>query len=377
MSGRLNLCARAMPRFIALIFSAFLCLAVMPAAAQQADPYSVSEVPVDVTAGSALQAREKAFADVQRLAFRRLMDRLVAEGQPRVPEPPAREIEAMVRDVIVESEKASAVRYIASFTVRFKPEAIRSLLEGSGLSYVDTRRPPLVVVPVLVAGDGPVLWDDPNPWREAWARRPSDGLVPFIVPTGELADVTLVSAKQAVAHDVAALTALARRHGAHDVLVAVATVAGGPDTLPSLSVATVGFGPAAPQGESLRLAAKPDDTLPMLMDRAVETIAQHVVSGHKQLAAIPPGQEAAGPINALVPLSGGMQEWLALRGRLAAVPLVKRVEVVSLTRDEAAVVLHVAGAMPQVEQVLHQAGFTLTPGDGVWYLGSSMGGAPR
>lgn len=365
-----------MPRIIALALFAALSFAAAPAAAQPADQaFSVSGVQVDVTAANALQAREKAFDEVQRLAFRRLMERLVAEGQPRVPEPSARDIEAMVRDVIVESEKASAVRYIASFTVRFKPDSIRGLLGATGVSYVDSRRPPLVVVPVLAGAEGMLLWEDPNPWRDAWSRRPADGLVPFIVPTGELEDVTLVSTKQALAHDAGALAALARRHGAMDVLVAVATVTTGPDTLPLVAVETIGLGPAAPPGGGVRVAAKPGETLPALMRRATDAVADAIASGHKQLAATLPGQEA-GPISAVVPVSG-MQEWLAVRQRLSALPLIKRLEVLSLSRDEASVVLHVSGGMPQVEQVLRQAGFVLTPGNGALQIRPSFGGAPR
>lgn len=365
-----------MPRVIALALLAVLGLVAAPALAQTADQaYSVSDVEVDVTAANAMQAREKAFDDVQRLAFRRLMDRLVAEGQKRPPEPSARDIQSMVRDVIVESEKASAVRYIASFTVRFKPDSIRALLDGTGLSYVDSRRPPLVVVPVLVGTDGPLLWDDPNPWREAWARRPADGLVPFVVPTGELEDVTLISAKQAVGRDSGALAALARRHGAMDVLVVTATVTAGPDTLPLVTVQSTGYGPAAPRVGAVRVAAKAGETLPAVLARAADAVADAVVHAHKQLAAVPAGQEA-GPVAAVVAISG-MREWLQVRQRLSALPLIQRVEVVSLSRTEAAVILHASGAMPQVEQVLTQAGFTLTPGEGGLRLQPGFGGAPR
>ena len=366
-----------MPRIIlALALFAALGLAAAPAVAQTADQaFSVSDVQVDVTAANAMQAREKAFDDVQRLAFRRLMDRLVASGQKRVPEPSARDIQSMVRDVIVESEKSSAVRYIASFTVRFKPESIRALLDGTGVSYVDSRRPPLLVVPVLTGAEGPLLWDDPNPWREAWARRPVDGLVPFIVPTGELEDVTLVSTRQAIARDNAALTALARRHGARDVLVSIATVTTGPDTLPLVTVQTTGIGPAAPRLGTLKVAAKAGETLPTVLQRAADAVAEAAANAHKQLAAVPAGQEA-GAINAVVAISS-MKEWLQARQRLSALPLIQRVEVVSVSREEAVVILHASGAMPQVEQVLMQAGFVLTPGETGLQLRPSFGSAQR
>ena len=33
---------------------------------------------------------------------------------------------------------------------------------------------PIVVLPVYQDGASIVLWDDPNPWREAWGQRSSD-----------------------------------------------------------------------------------------------------------------------------------------------------------------------------------------------------------
>jgi hypothetical protein len=369
-----------MSRLIALALIAALGFAALgfaaaPASAQTADQaYSISGVQIDLNAPNAMQAREKAYNDVQRLAFRRLMDRLVAEGQKRVAEPNERTIQSMVRDVIIEDEKASAAgHYVATFTVRFKPEAIRGLLDNTGVAYVESRRPPLVVVPVMISADGTRLWDDPNPWRQAWARRPADGLVPFIVPAGELEDVTLVSTKQAVNRDANALGALARRYGAADVLVVIANVTAGPDTLPMVSVQANGVGPSVPRVGSVKLAAKAGETLPVVLARAADAVADAAVNAHKQLAAVPAG-EVAGPIPAVVPISS-MKEWLQVRQRLSQLPLIERLEVVSVSRDEAAVILHATGGRPQVEQVLTQAGFSLTPGEAG--LEIRAGGAPR
>lgn len=373
-----------MPRLIALVLFAALGLTALPVRAQTASPalpqaddqmFSVSDVQVDVTAVNAMQAREKGFDNAQSLAFRKLMDRLVAAGQPRMREPSTREVQAMVRDVIIESEKASAVRYIASFTVRFKPEPIRALLEGTGVSYVESRRPPLVVVPVLSGSEAPLLWEDPNPWREAWARRPTDGLVPFVVPSGELEDATALSVRQAMAKDSGALANLARRYGALDALVVVASVTTGPDTLPLVTVQSTGVGPAAPRIGTIRVAAKAGEALPAVLGRAADAVAEAVITAHKRMAAVPPGQEA-GPINAIILISN-MKEWLQARQRLSALPLIAGIDVLSLSRNEASVVIRASGTMPQVEQVLTQAGFLVTPAEGHLEIRPSFGGASR
>ena len=41
-----------------------------------------------------------------------------------------------------------------------------------------------------------ILWDDPNPWFEAWIERPIDGnLTEFIIPEGDVNDLITISAE--------------------------------------------------------------------------------------------------------------------------------------------------------------------------------------
>ena len=41
-----------------------------------------------------------------------------------------------------------------------------------------------------------MLWDDPNPWFEAWIERPIDAnLTNFIIPEGDVEDLIIISAQ--------------------------------------------------------------------------------------------------------------------------------------------------------------------------------------
>src|SRR5690606_41822624 len=60
-----------------------------------------------------------------------------------------------------------------------------------------------------------LLWDDPNPWRDAWTRVAlGQALVPVIVPLADAADLVGISAEQAAAGERERLSAMARRYGA-------------------------------------------------------------------------------------------------------------------------------------------------------------------
>jgi hypothetical protein len=372
---------RALFALVAVVLSAL----AVPAFADDG-AFTVNGVQVDVTEANAAKARERAFVEVPRIAFRKLLEKLVpVSEQARVPELSSMQLDALVRDVQLEQEKTSAVRYLASFTVRFKPDAVRGVLDAANASYVDNKRAPVLVLPVFV-GERTLLWEDPNPWRQAWARRSGDGLVPVVVPLGELADVMAVSAEQATAHDTVAIKAIADRYEVEDVVLAVAMLSPGPSDTQVLDVETVGFGPGAPLGGEYSIAGKPGETAEALLARAVGEIVKALAEGHKErvVAGTAPVHDAAasdlgGQISALVPL-GGLDHWLAIRQRLTGLPQLKRFEVVSLNRTEAALILHHGGDPASLQSSLAHAGFAIAPGaGGTWLveLPGAGGGAGR
>ena len=80
----------------ALMLAATLALlATAPAVAADPDLFTVRGVRVDATAETAPAARDRAIAEGRRLAFRRLVERLVPASQSRsIPSPPMRNCSA-------------------------------------------------------------------------------------------------------------------------------------------------------------------------------------------------------------------------------------------------------------------------------------------
>src|SRR5215472_13494606 len=196
-------------------------LLTLPALAQtrSSSVYTVTDVAVDATAQSAVQAREIARADGERRAFRTLMERLTPKQDwGRLPKVTDADLFALVQDFEVTSERSSTVRYIATLTFRFRAEPVRRLLRDRGVPFAETPSKPLIVLPVLAAGNRAVLWDDPNPWRAAWGRQPlNEGLVPIQVPAGDLAAVQAIDTQQAVKGDKEVLAGLGQNYDSADV----------------------------------------------------------------------------------------------------------------------------------------------------------------
>jgi len=110
-----------------------LCLIAGPGHAQGGETYEERGVAVDRTAATATQAREEALAEGRRVALQRLLERLAPpEDRARLPRLSDVQVLDLVQSFEVESERTSAVRYLAILTVRFQPEGIRTLLRQAG-----------------------------------------------------------------------------------------------------------------------------------------------------------------------------------------------------------------------------------------------------
>lgn len=345
-----------------LSMAALALLGGQPAAAQAVgDAFTVRGIDVDVTAANTQTAKDQAIADGQNRAFRLLLERLTQPADHA--HLPKADGTQYVRDFSVEQERASSVRYIATLSVRFNPVAVRKLLQGAGVAYAEPRNRVLVVAPVFKpAGGRPVLWDDPNPWRAAWNGLGGGGLVPIVVPAGDLTDAQTLPVEQALAGNPAALQALGARWRTVDVLVAVAAPMANGKGIDVSLIAT----PGAPRPfESISYSLTDGETLDALLARAVRDIDRGIDTVFKQPNLL--SFDNAGTLPVLAPL-GGIEDWLALRDRLGRVAQVRRWELVSLSKAEAALVLHTVGEQTQVAAALAHAGLRLDQVDGFWQL---------
>jgi len=344
----------ARPLWAGLILIFVLLVAgTAPARAQTVrafDPFTVSGVAVDKTAQSAAAARADAIAEGQRLALQRLIKRLAAkQAADRLSVTAARAAE-LVRDFEIAEEKSSGVRYIAKLNVRFKPEAVRAMLRAEGAAFAETASRPLIVLPVFEGGGAPVLWDDANPWRDAWnAKLPRDGLVPMVLPAGDPSDMGTIKAEQARDGDSAKLRALAAKYNAGGTLVAVAKIDGtGEVQVTSTRLGTTG----APQTVVEKFKGSPGESREALLQRAADSVATQIEERWKQDNMLRVGGSEQA-LEADVPF-GSLREWVEIRNRLGRVTQVRRSDLRAVSKKDAHVVLYYVGDEAQLSQALAQ-----------------------
>ncbi|HUN44913.1 MAG TPA: DUF2066 domain-containing protein [Stellaceae bacterium] len=350
-----------------------------PAAAQTRLPslYAISNVAVDATAQSAVQARDIARADGERRAFRTLLERLtLREDWGRLPKVSDADLFDLVQDFEVNSERSSTVRYLATLTFRFRPEPVRRLLRDQGIPFTETRSKPLVVLPVLTIAGKNLLWDDPNPWRAAWSKLAlAEGLVPMQAPLAELGDVQAIDADQAVKGDKGALAEIGRRYGNDDVLVTEASLSGsGDQRMLQITTARYGAGFSDQTWVGSVKATAADESDDDFYGQAVAAVIADVTEAWKKATLSRTGDAAS--LVVVVPIAGGLKDWVTVRDRLQSIPAIQRANLISLTPTDARVEIRYIGDPAQLQLVLSQRDLALAQGDPDWTL-TAKGGAAQ
>ena len=342
-------------RALAAALALVLALVAGVAMAQpRANPFLVRDVAVDVTATGAVAPRDAALAEAQRRAAQRLFERLVPRDQlGRVPRLTGTQLADLVDTVELQSERIVGARWIGAFAVGFRAAGVRDLLTNAGIPFAETTARPLLIVPVLAPAGAPPTLGVENPWLAAWRAMPAgDGLQPWIVVKGDAAD--LAELPPAALGDERRLAAIARRYGTSGVAVVTARPEPGAVTVSVLRRAGAG------EEETLvdAVAARAGESQAALLARAAAEAARRIEERWKASVVIGAGSE--GRLVARVPLRR-LADWVAVRTRLAELPMVRRVSLTSLTRERAVIEVEYAGDEAALRAAMGERALTLVP----------------
>jgi hypothetical protein len=356
-----------------------LCAFAAPlrSAAADDDTYSAT-VTVDATSDTVAKARDIARADGARKALNAIVDRL--SGGPGKGKPlklSDTQITDLVASFEVASEKMTAVRYTADYTYHFRPAETAKALQAAGIAANNTTSPvpgtaatsggkPVLVLPVYQTGSKVMLWDDPNPWRQAWTQRSASTVgVNLMVPLGDAGDVSAIDADKARSGDSSALAAVAKLEGADDVLVMLAVRRAANDK-PGLDVTVRRYhGGQFVDVHGDAIDANPGEKEEDFFRRAADAIATDIDIGWKNAKDTLAGQQ--GSLIVAAPISS-LDDWLKLRDRLSGLAPVRKIDLKSLSRQEATVEIQYVGTLDQLKTNLASVKLDLQGGDPTWRL---------
>ena len=356
-----------------LILGLCLALGLMAAPAQADDdtPYTVSKIAVDVTAKNAVAAKAKAMADAQKRGIDTVLRRVVPFSfSAKLPDLQPQQVETLVNGMAIRKEQYSTTRYIATLDVIFNEQGVKELLTSLGIPTSEERAPMISVLPLVI--DGNKVKSLNEPWRQAWLDLDlSHGLTPANVlqPRPEL-EAGMVRA--VLAGDAGAFAAVQRDYGSAPLVIAVGQKVEGGRFVTRLA-GTDGVG-RINYGRSDKLAG----TVPKAAQDAASFAYAVLENRWKATRAAPdpvaapvnyeeggtpppqavPQQGEPGRLVTAVVVFAGLKEWQQIRGRLAQVPGLQRLEVNSLSARTASITFDYAGSLGHLQQVLGQSGFS-------------------
>lgn len=379
--------------------AALVFLVNAPMALAAANPaYTVEGVEVDVTAENAVKAREKALDEAQVKAYQMLAERFLSPEEMKTfkaPDPIT--VSSLVQDFEVTNEQLSKTRYKGTYTVRFRPTAMRMQMASQGKVYSDTPRKPVLVLPFLEQGAGTTLWSETNPWMAAWRAMPAEAnaMTPTVLPLGDAEDMAFIADNEGLQYDPLRVQELASRYNADDIAILMASSVPTPSSQGRLTVNIYnnGFeGPTFVQkvvvdqmaGETdeavfARAAAKVKDllrtnwkanaaynpaapqTTTTVTTTTTTTYAPPHVSGQP---AIPQTRPALGPSQnyAASAKFASVQDWVRLKSTLDRIYGVQAVVVKGLKSREAQLDIRFAGNINNLQVALQNAGIMMRAG---------------
>ena len=389
---------------LALLLMLILGVWVTPSLAQNpvtstASVYNVTDVQVDVTDASAAKARDQAIAEAQRSAFTQLLERFGVDTSIGA-KLSNDDLSTLVQNFEVRNERSSAVRYIGTFAVQFRPLAVRNFLNSKHAVFNDIQGPPVLVLPVVKTADNKtILWEEPTRWMKAWSDAAKDGgMVPVIVPTGTTEDKTQLTTTDAVMGKVEAIKSLIDSY--HTAGAVVAVLNGSLDN-PSTGfvVDLQHFGTGFDDGsevEHMAVAGTSDKyALDSLLTQTIKQIrkkiekeqkdnpkqAEMVAEKRGEQAAVPDADkgvtvwsdEAAPSRIAVTVQFNTLAEWANIQRRLLASTGVNRVDIESVGRGSTQIELGFTGKPEDIQLSVAQHGLRLTQDvlSGDWLLKGS------
>jgi hypothetical protein len=307
------------------------------------DVYTIRGIPVDETAATVIEARERAMSSARLTAARTLInkitlasDRAAAGGVPVDAALAARFAAA----VDVEEEAQGAGRYRGKLAVVLNPAVVRAHLDSLKVPYLDAQAPLALMAPVSAVGQQAA-------WVAAFGERNKGALVPFVTATGiytpystwtELStEATPLNARRGI------LAELQGRDGAWRVVVSTVTA----------------------NGNEAIGATPPAATL----EAAAEAVSTMLDESWKQASIVRDGSRT--DVSASVRYTS-LAEWNTLRGALARSPLVSDFRTKAVAREGAIVTFSYAGDENRLRNDLVQRGVTLSREEGDLTLRSAV-----
>lgn len=356
-------------------FCLILGLLVLPALPVWAGEAIVnSEVAVDVTGKDAADARTEAMAKGQSDALLELLGKLVPSNQAQaiVDSLDSKKIGAMVRGTEVLDEKITDNRYRGHLRISFDGDEISKLIgkatSGEPGADVTATVGSFLIIPSYEENGIQMLWEDSNPWRNAWKAVGLEVISgDVVVPYGDATDSAVVDLKTLSSANYASLVAMMIRYGVSDVVIVQAKYTQEPDLM--LTVTKRRINRTLNEVSVLSYRADPQETRDLLLTRAARDIAENLQ--HKKTEELETSKVVhGGERNKIMVLANisTLASWTELRTKLSTLPMIDRIELLAMGASQVDMVLYYRGSAESLARAIVGSQIRLVQNKDYWVI---------
>lgn len=339
------------PKFGIWILATLLFSGVLLGEAKASDERFAVEVNVDVTDENASQARERAMNEANRAAIVEVAKRITTvEGAARLGAMTDDQLVNFIKEVSVNEEKSSSVRYIANLQVVLNEGMLREYMKERNIPLLLQSNTRILIIPVFRAfdSDRPMLWEGDNLWRQAWEEAPRGEIVNFIPLPSSGTNYAIIDANKALAVDGEAMDKLMRVNGTDDVYVLEAVY----DGIDGLTVKATSY-----KGDIQTFRVPGDRSAGMqLFKDAVRDVEQQIEDKIRRLSL----KEGAQETSEVVMFNfNSLREWVSLESVLNSIPYIKDIEMQAMGTNKAQFKLIFVGSHEKLLYALREKSYNL------------------
>ncbi len=334
----------------------------------KADLYTVSGIPAEAEAESAVVAKDIAIGEAIQSAFPVLLNKIILGGDLSAITPMPEQIFSFVESVSVSNEKNTSTKYVGDFHIRFKSKDIQSYLTDLNIPFLTKEPPKMVVIPVFNQNGVMTVFDETNPLFSALKSNTQDfGIYTLTIPTGDETDATLISMGLADETNFAPLNEVMHRYQVPAALKIQVDKNGSVYT-----VKTKVYPENMAGGNDVMFAVSSNShNLPAVMRQIIEKTFVYMERKYKAYQSY--RGLTQGSIYAVFDIQS-LAEWVQIEKQLQALTFLDAVETKAMHKNKVYVQLSFSDKTDILLEKLAQAGFSLTTNGNlyVWQRTPSM-----
>lgn len=184
-------------------------------------PYTIKDIEAQAKGSSASEAKETALKAAKRQAFQLMLQKLISKQDiERFENADDATIDFLIDSMQIVNEQMGQKNYKATVVFGFNKQHIEEMLRNKMVPFNIPVHKSILVLPVFSDGAKTYLFEKENIWFEAWKQYNfHQALITYVVPNGDLNDISLLDAEDALIGATHKIVSIASRYQVSAVVV--------------------------------------------------------------------------------------------------------------------------------------------------------------